>query len=94
MEISMGPILSWSGAITGEEIYRIAKDPSNPRHRWAMDQILNYDYLENIEKMFSPQEILACLPYVRFRPASRKKVLETALSYWIKGVHHAYPSST
>ncbi len=93
METDMGPILSWSGAITNEEIYNIARDPSNSRYRWAMDQILNYDYLENIEKMFTPQEILDVLPSIHFRPASRKKILETALSYWTRGIHHAYPPS-
>lgn len=89
----MKPILSWSSSITNEEIYKIARDPSNPQYRWAMNQILNYDFLENIENMFSPQEILDVMPYVHFRPESRKNALKTALSFWIKGIHHAYPPS-
>ena len=51
METHMEPILSWSGAITNEEIYNIARDPSNSRYRWAMDQILNYDHIERIRAL-------------------------------------------
>lgn len=53
-----------------------AREPTHSGYRWAMDQILNYDHLENIERMFSPQEILNVLPY----------------SFWSQGIHHDYPS--
>ena len=92
-EVAMDPILAWSSKVTNEEIYRISRDPTHSGYRWAMDQILNFDDFENIERMFSPQEILDVLPYVSLRPESRKIALETALSFWSKGIHHAYPAA-
>jgi len=83
--------LIWSADVYDEEVYRIAKDPGNPEHLRMMDQILNIDKLENIERMFSPNEIRAALPYISFRPSFRRDIIETALSYWERGIHHAYP---
>lgn len=83
--------LDWSAGLSNSEIYRLAREGTPEERLRFMSSILNDDSFENIEQTFSCQEIEHYIPTVKFRRQERKQAIEKALSFWKKGVKHAFP---
>ena len=84
-------MLDWSAGLSNDDIYRLAREGTERERFRAISSILNDDLFENIERIFSCNEIEQYLPIVKFRRPERKRSLELALSYWKKGIRHVFP---